>query len=95
MLLALGLKLVAVEDPATCRTTPSGRFCRCHRHPCVWFQCAKAFRSGGSLQCARDWVDAVIIPPNTPYAGSKNGDAKVRVASTYIIEKGKPLASPA
>jgi quercetin dioxygenase-like cupin family protein len=39
--------------------------------------------------------DAVIIPPNTPHAGSKNGDAKARITSTYIIEKGKPLASPA
>jgi quercetin dioxygenase-like cupin family protein len=39
--------------------------------------------------------DAVLIPPNTPHAGGKNGDKKTRIASTYIVEKGKPLASPA
>jgi quercetin dioxygenase-like cupin family protein len=39
--------------------------------------------------------DAVIIPPYTPHAGGKNGDAKARITSTYIVEKGKPLASPA
>jgi quercetin dioxygenase-like cupin family protein len=39
--------------------------------------------------------DAVVIPPNTPHAGGKNGDKKTRIASTYIVEKGKPLASPA
>src|SRR5579872_4069041 len=39
--------------------------------------------------------DSVVIPPNTPHAGGKNGDAKSRVLATYIVEKGKPLASPA
>jgi quercetin dioxygenase-like cupin family protein len=39
--------------------------------------------------------DGFVVPPNTPHAGSKNGDKKTRVASTYIVEKGKPLASPA
>ena len=39
--------------------------------------------------------DGVVIPPNTPHAGGKNGDKKTRIASTYIVEKGKPLASPA
>jgi hypothetical protein len=37
----------------------------------------------------------VVIAPNTPHAGGKNGDKKTRIASTYIVEKGKPLASPA
>ena len=39
--------------------------------------------------------DAFQIPPETPHAGGKPGDAKTRVLITYIVEKGKPLASPA
>lgn len=39
--------------------------------------------------------DAFQVAPNTPHAGSKNGAKVVRIASTYIVEKGKPLASPA
>lgn len=39
--------------------------------------------------------DAFVVPPNTPHAGGKNGDKKTRIASTYVVEKGKPLASPA
>jgi quercetin dioxygenase-like cupin family protein len=39
--------------------------------------------------------DGFVIPPGTPHTGGKNGDAKTRVLSTYIVEKGKPLASPA
>ena len=39
--------------------------------------------------------DAFQIPPYTPHAGGKPTDVKVRVSSTYVVEKGKPLASPA
>ena len=39
--------------------------------------------------------DAFVVPPRTPHAGSKNGDKKTRIVSTYIVEKDKPLASPA
>jgi len=39
--------------------------------------------------------DGFVVPPQTPHAGNKNGDAKTKVLSTYIVEKGKPLASPA
>ena len=39
--------------------------------------------------------DGVVIPPNTPHAGGKNGDKASHLISTYIVEKGKPLASPA
>ena len=35
------------------------------------------------------------VPPNTPHAGSRAGDKPVKLTSTYIVEKGKPLASPA
>src|SRR5271166_540695 len=39
--------------------------------------------------------DGFQVPPETPHAGGKNGDKKTRVATTYVVEKGKPLASPA
>ena len=39
--------------------------------------------------------DFVQIPAETPHAGGKPGDAKTRVLITYVVEKGKPLASPA
>ena len=39
--------------------------------------------------------DGFQIPPNTPHAGGKPADAKSRILITYIVEKGKPLASPA
>ncbi len=39
--------------------------------------------------------DSVQIPPETPHAGGKPGDARTRILVTYVVEKGKPLASPA
>lgn len=39
--------------------------------------------------------DAFQIPAETAHAGGKPGDAKTRVIITYVLEKGKPLASPA
>ena len=39
--------------------------------------------------------DAFQIPPETPHAGGKPGDTKSRILITYVVEKGKPLASPA
>jgi quercetin dioxygenase-like cupin family protein len=39
--------------------------------------------------------DGFVIPAGTPHAGGKNGDKTTKVLSTYIVEKGKPLASPA
>ena len=39
--------------------------------------------------------DAFQIPPETPHAGGKPGTQKSRVLITYVVEKGKPLASPA
>jgi quercetin dioxygenase-like cupin family protein len=39
--------------------------------------------------------DGFVVPAGTPHAGNKNGDAKTKILSTYIVEKGKPLASPA
>jgi quercetin dioxygenase-like cupin family protein len=39
--------------------------------------------------------DSFLIPPETPHAGGKPGEAKSRVLVTYVVQKGKPLASPA
>jgi len=39
--------------------------------------------------------DGFQIPPATPHAGGKAGTAKTRILITYVVEKGKPLASPA
>jgi quercetin dioxygenase-like cupin family protein len=39
--------------------------------------------------------DAFQVPPVTPHAGGRPGSAKTRILVTYVVEKGKPLASPA
>ena len=39
--------------------------------------------------------DGFQIPPDTPHGGGAPGAAKSRVLITYVVEKGKPLASPA
>jgi quercetin dioxygenase-like cupin family protein len=39
--------------------------------------------------------DAFQIPAETAHAGGKPGDTKSRILITYVVEKGKPLASPA
>jgi quercetin dioxygenase-like cupin family protein len=39
--------------------------------------------------------DAFQIPPDTPHAGGAAGTAKSRILITYVVQKGKPLASPA
>lgn len=39
--------------------------------------------------------DGFQIPPETPHAGGKPGDTKSKIAITYVVEKGKPLVSPA
>lgn len=38
--------------------------------------------------------DNVLIPENTPHA-ARSGENGAKVLSTYIVEKGKPLATPA
>jgi quercetin dioxygenase-like cupin family protein len=35
------------------------------------------------------------IPPGTPHAGGKPAATKVKFVTTYVVEKDKPLASPA
>lgn len=38
--------------------------------------------------------DGFQIPPEVPH-GAKNGDRPTKLAITYVVEKDKPLASPA
>ena len=38
--------------------------------------------------------DGFQVPPGRPHGG-KNGPAKSVLVGTYVVEKGKPLASPA
>jgi quercetin dioxygenase-like cupin family protein len=47
-------------------------------------QPARTFKVGDGFQ----------VPPVTPHGG-RNGDKKTRLAINYIVEKDKPLASPA
>jgi quercetin dioxygenase-like cupin family protein len=39
--------------------------------------------------------DGFQVPPGTPHAGGKPGASKTRILITYVVEKGKPLATPA
>jgi len=39
--------------------------------------------------------DAFQVPPETPHAGGKASSSKTRLMINYIVEKGKPLATPA
>lgn len=39
--------------------------------------------------------DTFIIPPGVVHTGRNKGETPVKVVSTYVIEKGQPLATPA
>lgn len=39
--------------------------------------------------------DAFQVPPGVPHAGGKPSTVKSKLVVNYIVEKGKPLASPA
>jgi quercetin dioxygenase-like cupin family protein len=38
--------------------------------------------------------DSFLIPPEVPHS-ARNGAARTRLAAVYVVEKDKPLASPA
>jgi len=38
--------------------------------------------------------EGFIIPPGTPHNATNKGTSKARVLANYIVEKGKPLATP-
>ena len=69
-----------------------------HTHPGVE---SSYFASGGGTLSVKGQPDRVLkagegfqIPPEVPHS-LRNGDAKSKVVATYIVEKDKPLASPA
>jgi len=39
--------------------------------------------------------DAFQVPPETPHGGGKASSQKCRIAATFVVQKDKPLASPA
>lgn len=39
--------------------------------------------------------DAFYVPPNTPHVAHNRGTVPWKAISTYIVESGKPLATPA
>jgi quercetin dioxygenase-like cupin family protein len=39
--------------------------------------------------------ESFVIPPNIPHDGCVQGGQPFKVLATYVVEKGKPLASPA
>ena len=39
--------------------------------------------------------DNYQVPTGTPHGGGKPSDKKIRFTATYVVEKDKPLASPA
>ena len=47
-------------------------------------QAPRTYRAGDNFQ----------IPTGVPHSG-KNGDKPTRLSEVYVVEKGKPLASPA
>jgi quercetin dioxygenase-like cupin family protein len=70
-----------------------------HTHPGV----ESGYLLEGSLELPVQGVDtrmvkageAYQVPPNTPHAGGKPSTMKLKILATYVVEKGKPLASPA
>jgi quercetin dioxygenase-like cupin family protein len=56
----------------------------------------------GALELSVDGKDTRIfnagdgfqVPPGTPHSG-RGGDKPTILAITYVVEKGKPIASPA
>ena len=66
--------------------------CVCSRGGIVVSQNRTASETGARVLKAGDGFQ---IPPETPHAGGKPGEAKSRILITYVVDKGKPLASPA
>ena len=48
----------------------------------------------GKPAVAKKAGEAFIIPPNTVHNAKNTGKAVAKVLGTYIIEKGKPVATP-
>ena len=91
---AAGYETVLVEA-----TIEAGSAVGRHTHPGI--ESAHVLEGGFELpiqgQATRNLKpgDSFQIPPNTPHAGGAAATAKTRLVITYVVEKGKPLASPA
>jgi quercetin dioxygenase-like cupin family protein len=91
---AAGYETVLVEA-----TIEAGSAVGRHTHPGI--ESAYVMEGGFELpiqgQATRNLKpgDAFQIPANTPHAGGAAASAKTRLVITYVVEKGKPLASPA
>ena len=63
-----------------------------------WIVAAKALTKPDKKQYGTTMTlkagDGFQVPTGTPHSG-KNGDKPTILATTYVVEKGKPLASPA
>jgi quercetin dioxygenase-like cupin family protein len=76
----------------------SGALVARHTHPGI----ESSYVVDGALELSVDGQgtrtfkagDGFQVPARTPHSG-KNGDKPTTIAITYIVEKGKPLASPA
>ena len=76
----------------------SGALVARHTHPGI----ESSYVVDGALELSVDGEgtrtfkagDGFQVPTRTPHSG-KNGDKPTTIAITYIVEKGKPLASPA
>jgi len=69
-----------------------------HTHPGVE---TSTFVSGGGILSVKGQPDRTLnpgdgfqIPAETPHA-LRNGNARARVMAVYVVEKAKPLSSPA
>ncbi len=90
---ATGFETIVIEGTVE-PGTPVGR----HTHPGV----ESAFILEGEIVLDVDGQptktyktgDAYQVPTGVVHGG-KNGAARTRFVSTYVVEKGKPLASPA
>jgi quercetin dioxygenase-like cupin family protein len=69
-----------------------------HTHPGV----ESGYVVEGGTELMIDGVGALTLKPGEAYQvptgvphGGKNGPSKTVIAATFVVEKGKPLASPA
>jgi quercetin dioxygenase-like cupin family protein len=76
---------------------PDGTIAR-HTHPGV----ESGYVVEGGTDLAIDGIGALNLKPGDAYQvptgaphGGKNGPTKTVLIATYVVEKGKPLASPA
>jgi hypothetical protein len=96
---ANGRAYAGLRDPLVEVNIDPGTFVARHTHPGI----ESGYVVSGGLDLPIEGQptrtlkpgDGFQVPVATPHAGAKNGSTKTVVVSTYVVEKGKPLASPA